>query len=173
MPDHSQEADMEPLVTVTLCNHFTYPKRMLIQNPYSACHMRKFQFALLVLCIVSGLMFVSCEKQEGQGGTSSITGKVFVRQYNANFTTLTEQYYATDEDVFIVYGDDPVYGDKTTTNYDGTFRFEYLREGNYTVYAYSEDSLNYPTQHEIPVMKEVVISGKKQDITLDPIIILK
>lgn len=125
-------------------------------------------FLLLALIVL-----ISCEKDEGTGGTSSITGKVVVRQYNSNFTVLLEQYDATDEDVFIIYGDDVVYGDKTTTNHDGTFRFDYLREGNYTVFAYSEDSVNYPTQREIPVMKQVSISGKNKDITIHPIVILK
>jgi hypothetical protein len=126
--------------------------------------------ALLYAAIFS---LTSCEKEEGQGGTSSITGRVVVRQYNSNFTTLVEQYYATDENVFIVYGDDEVYGDKTSTHHDGTFRFDYLRKGTYTVYAYSEDSAYYPSQHEIPVMRQVRITGKNQDITIPEIIILK
>ena len=119
------------------------------------------------------ILVSSCKKEEGIGGTSSITGKVIVRQYNANFTSLIEQFYATDEDVFIVFGDDPVYGDKVSTHYDGTYRFEYLREGNYTVYAYSEDSANYPTKHMIPVIRQVRITGKKQTIEVDNIVILK
>ena len=132
-------------------------------NPRAFCLL--FPFTLLLL--------LSCKKQEGIGGTSTITGKVITRQYNANFTQLIEQYPATDEDVFIIYGDDPVYGDKVSTNYDGTYRFEYLREGNYSVYAYSEDSANYPTQHEIPVIKRIHIKGKNQTITVEDIIILK
>jgi len=135
--------------------------------------MRKFHFAVLALLVLISLAVISCEKQEGQGGSSSITGKVLVRQYNANFTTLTGQYYATDEDVFIIYGDDPVYGDKTTTNYDGTYRFEYLREGKYTIFAYSEDSAGYPTQHEIPVIKEIEITKRNQEIDAGTIVILK
>lgn len=116
---------------------------------------------------------ISCEKDEGKGGTSSISGKVLLRQYNSNFTILLEQYYASDEDVFIVYGNDVVYGDKTSTNYDGTFRFDYLREGNYTIFAYSEDSANFPTRHEIPVIRQVNITGKNQDLVVSPIVILK
>lgn len=133
--------------------------------------MKKIHNLILITAIIMGLN--SCEKEAGIGGTSSITGKVVVRQYNSNFTTLTEQYYATDEDVYIVYGDDPVYGDKTSTNYDGTYRFEYLREGNYTVYAYSEDSVNYPSQHEIPVIQKIEITKKNQEVTVKPIVILK
>jgi len=132
--------------------------------------------------IISGLalssllfmfLFNACKKDEGLGGTSTITGKVLVRQYNANFTVKTEQYYAADEDVFIIYGDEDVYGDKVTTNYDGTFQFEYLREGNYKVFAYSEDSAAYPTQHEIPVIKNIKIDGKNKTVSAGTIVILK
>lgn len=122
---------------------------------------------LLTLC------FISCKKEEGTGGTSTIRGKVIVRQYNANFTDMVEQYYATDENVYIIYGDGEVYGDKTSTNYDGTYEFNYLREGNYTVYAYSKDSANYPTKHMIPVKADVKISGKKKSVTAEDIVILK
>ena len=128
---------------------------------------------LSVISLLVMLILSSCEKEEGKGGTSSITGRVVVHQYNTNFTTLIEQYNATDEDVFIIYGDDVVYGDKTTTNYDGTFRFDYLREGDYTVFAYSEDSAGYPSPKDVPVLRKVTISGKNQEITLPEIIILK
>lgn len=127
---------------------------------------------MMTFFMVSALIF-SCEKQEGTGGSSSITGKVIVRQYNGNFTSLVEQYYATDEDVFIIYGDDDVYGDKVSTNYDGTYKFEFLREGNYTVFAYSEDSAHYPTKHRIPVIRDIKITGKKQTVTAEDIIILR
>jgi hypothetical protein len=132
----------------------------------------KLKFCLVSL-VLAPVMFLSCNKEEGTGGTSTITGKVIIRQYNSNFTNLVEQYYATDEDVFIIYGDDPVYGDKVSTNYDGTYRFEYLREGHYTIFAYSEDSANYPTKHQIPVMKKVEITRKKQVVEAGDIILLK
>ncbi len=135
--------------------------------------MKKIHNLILITVIIIGFIAYSCEKEAGVGGTSSITGKVVVRQYNSNFTILTEQYYATDEKVFIVYGDDPVYGDRTSTNYDGTYRFEYLREGSYTIYAYSEDSANYPSQQEIPVIQIVEITKKNQEVKVSPIVILK
>jgi len=134
--------------------------------------MKKHLFASLVLLVPLALFMNSCDKDEGTGGNSSITGKVRVRQYNTNFTYLVEEYGAQDEDVFIIYGDDPVYGDKVSTNYDGTYRFEYLREGNYTVFAYSEDSAGYPTKHLIPVFKKVKVN-RNQDIVVEDLVILK
>ncbi len=127
----------------------------------------------LISFVIFGMITFSCKKEEGIGGTSSIKGKVIVRQYNSNFTELVEQYYATDEEVFIIYGDDEVYGDKVTTNYDGSYEFEYLREGNYKIYAYSEDSANYPTKHMVPVIVNASISGKKETVQVKDIIILQ
>lgn len=126
-----------------------------------------------IFLVFLGMLAFSCKKEEGVGGTSSIKGKVIIRQYNANFTELTEQYYAPDEDVFIIYGNDDVYGDKVTTNYDGTYEFEFLREGDYTVFAYSEDSANYPTKHMIPVIMHVRVSGKKETVQANDIVILR
>ena len=136
-------------------------------------YMKKFNNLIFISALALGLSMISCKKVEGPGGTSTITGKVFIRQYNANFTVLTDQYYAADEDVFIIYGDDPAYGDKTTTNFDGTYQFEYLREGKYTVFAYSEDSINYPTKHKIPVLKTVEITKRNQEVSVGTLVILK
>jgi len=131
--------------------------------------MRKVLFSLA--CIVC-LLTISCEKEEGVGGTSTITGKVKVREYNGNFTYLIGEYYAGDEDVYIIYGDDAVYGDKFTTNYDGTYRFDYLREGTYTIFAYSKDSAAYPLDKKTAVIREVTITGKNQEVEVEDIIVL-
>lgn len=131
--------------------------------------IRYFFISLVIFSMVA----FSCKKDEGIGGTSSIKGKVITREYNSNFTELQEQYYATDEDVFIIYGDEATYGDKVTTNYDGTYEFNYLREGDYRIYAYSEDSAHYPTKHLIPVLVDVRISGKKETVEAKDIVILK
>jgi hypothetical protein len=114
----------------------------------------------------------SCEKEEGEGGTSSIKGKVWVRDYNSSFTYLIDTFYAGDVDVFIIYGDDDVYSDKFATNYDGTYRFDYLREGSYKVFAYSKDSANFPSAKEIAVIKEVKITDKDQEVIVEDIIVL-
>jgi len=142
-------------------------------TPENMISMKNQTIAVILATMITGLIVISCSKEEGTGGTSVIKGKVIERHYNSNFTTLIEQFYAPDEEVFIVFGDDPVYGDRVTTNYDGSYRFEYLREGNYTIYAYSEDSANYPTQRQIPVIRQVKITGKNQTVEVDNIIILK
>jgi hypothetical protein len=47
--------------------------------------------ALFFTLIVFGL--VSCEKDPGSGGTSSITGKIWILDYNAEYTHLNAEYY--------------------------------------------------------------------------------
>jgi len=131
----------------------------------------KKSFVVLSLVVLITLSF-SCKKEAGEGGNSSIYGKVYVKDYNSNFTILQDEYYGQDVDVFIVYGDEQTYGDKTSTNYDGTFEFKYLRPGTYHVYAYSKDS-TLQTLASIPIIKDVEISDKEEDVESPEIIIFK
>jgi hypothetical protein len=51
----------------------------------------------------------------------------------------TVSYPGATEDVYIVYGtQDSIFDDKIECNYDGSFSFNYLFPGTYTVYAYNE-----------------------------------
>ena len=72
---------------------------------------------LAVIFII--IIFSACKKEAGEGGNSSIYGKVYARDYNATYTVLQDEYYAQDVDVFIIYGDEQTYSDKVSTNYDG------------------------------------------------------
>lgn len=135
-------------------------------------HKIKVWMSIACIGFLSFTLMTACEKEEGMGGTSTITGKVKVREYNGNFTYLIGEYYAGDQDVYIIYGNDSVYSDKFTTSYDGTYRFEYLREGSYKVFAYSLDSAAYPLDRKIEVMKEVTITGKDQVVQVEDIIVL-
>jgi len=99
--------------------------------------MKKYFLYLSILSLV----FLSCEKGPGEGGRTSIIGKVFAEEwddisYTQHYDSL--DHWAADEDVFIIYGDDASYGDRIRTGPDGVFEFKYLREGDYTVYVYSE-----------------------------------
>jgi len=109
------------------------------------------------------LTFYSCKKDPGEGGTSSITGKVYAKDYNSTFTVLQGEYYAPDKWVFIIYGDNKDYGNKIRTSYDGTYEFKYLRPGTYHVYAYSKDS-TLQTNAEIAVIKDVTISKQYKEV---------
>jgi hypothetical protein len=134
--------------------------------------MKNLSIIRLLPMLILLFTFISCEKDAGEGGNSSIYGKVWVRDYNANFTLLMYSYYGQDEDVFIVYGDNKSYSDKVSTNYDGTFEFKYLRPGKYTLYSYSKDS-TLVSSALIPTIKEIEITDNSQDVDAGTIDILK
>lgn len=122
--------------------------------------------ALAVLFMVS-----SCKNGPGPGGQATITGKVYVKaNWNPTCTLYTDSstgftpFYGPDIDVYLIYGDDPSYGDRVKTAPDGTFQFTYLRKGDYQVYAYSKDC-NSPSG-TTAVSIDVSITEKKQDVQL-------
>jgi hypothetical protein len=87
--------------------------------------------------VLLAITFFGCKKGPGEGGTSSIKGKIYVMNYNGS-GQLTGQYYGQEERVYIIYGDADFYGNDTRTSYDGTYEFDFLRKGSYTVFAYSD-----------------------------------
>ncbi len=116
--------------------------------------------------------FSSCKKEPGEGGTSTITGKVFCKNYNSTFTVLKEEYYIADEWVYIIYGDDKDYSDRVLTCYDGTYEFKNLRPGKYHIYSYSKDS-TLQTQNAIGIVKDVEIKKNRQKVQVPDIEIFK
>lgn len=134
--------------------------------------MKNISIIKILVSLVFILVFISCEKDAGEGGNSSIYGKVWVRDYNANFTLLQYWYYGQDEDVFIIYGNNKSYSDKISTNFDGTFEFRYLRPGKYRIYSYSKDS-TMVSSALVANGKEIEITGDNQEVNAGTIDILK
>lgn len=122
------------------------------------------------MSLFSMFTFAACEKDAGEGGTSSITGYVHVTDYNATFLVVQGEYPGADEYVYIIYGNDISYGERIRTTYDGRFEFKYLREGKYTIYTYSEDT-TLSGQSVVSVQAE--ITDKKQTVDVGRIDIKK
>ena len=115
----------------------------------------KKSFAIIFLLVLS---LFSCSKEEGEGGRSSISGKVHMTDITGGNQG---EYDAPDYDVYIIYGDqDDIYDDDMKTNYDGSFEFKNLRSGNYRVYAYTVDASK--TSGISPVFKSIEI-GKDEE----------
>lgn len=114
---------------------------------------------------------VSCKKTAGEGGDSSITGKILVetRLVLTNPLTIQSTLPALDEDVYIIYGDHISPDNKIETNYNGEFEFRNLRPGKYSVYVYSNDTLGI--NDKMFILKEVTINGKEESIDLGEITI--
>ena len=136
---------------------------------------------LTILTIALTIATTSCKKPAGQGGNSTIKGKIWVENYNTlnNFSdtyTLKGEYAGADENVYIIYGTDVSYGDKVTSGPDGVFEFNYLRPGDYKVYVQSKDttrsSIFYGSGIKT-VEASVTISKKKQTVETDNLVIYK
>src|SRR5688572_889040 len=125
---------------------------------------------MLAFLISLAGIYSGCEKDPGEGGTSSIKGYVHVTDYNASFLIVQGEYPGADEDVYIVYGDDISYGERIRSGPDGKFEFKYLREGKYSIYVYSEDTT---LSGNSVVLVETEITDKKQTIDVDTLHIKK
>jgi hypothetical protein len=140
---------------------------------------------IFTLALVASTVFLfnSCKKYEGEGGKSTINGKIMIDEklyVNGNYSE-TVSYVGADEDVFIVYGTGDVNpDDKIECSYDGSFKFDYLQPGTYTIYAYSEifnKGANATNNDDDYYTKEVVSQtielGKKEDLDLGTITLIK
>ncbi|MFM7823961.1 MAG: hypothetical protein ACKPB3_09335 [Bacteroidota bacterium] len=116
-----------------------------------------FRFFIWITSLaLSFSMFTSCEKGPGEGGTSSIVGSVEVDDFQNG-----EIYPGVDEDVYLIYGDDITYSERIKSSFDGRFQFNYLREGSYTIYVYSDTLTASGTT---AVSKSIEITGRKQEV---------
>jgi hypothetical protein len=128
---------------------------------------------LILLFLVCGLAFTFCKKQPGEGGFATIEGKVFVRNYDATFTIKNSEYYLPGETVYIIYGTGTEVGNTVKTSYDGSFKFNYLRKGDYKVYVLGKDSSKAYLSVPKETMQNVTIKDKKQKIILADLVIIK
>lgn len=93
----------------------------------------------MLLLVLLSAAAVSCNTGEGTGGTGAIEGTVYkVLHPDDNYNLEADTIIAAKEDVFLVYGTQGFYGDDAETDHTGLYRFDYLRPGTYTVYAYTE-----------------------------------
>ena len=109
----------------------------------------------VLLTIMTVALLSACNKGPGEGGTGMVQGFVKLVHHPDNDYTLTaDTMPAAKTDVFIVYGDEAYFGDDAETNAQGMYQFEYLRPGDYTVFAYS----TLPSGDKIAVSETVTLS---------------
>ena len=98
----------------------------------------KKTFHLFLTLMVMALLLASCNKGPGEGGTGTVQGFVkLVHHPDDDYTLTPDTMAAAKTDVFIIYGNEAFFGDDVETNAEGMYQFEYLRPGEYTVFAYS------------------------------------
>ena len=116
-------------------------------------NMKKTVNSLLVL-IMMAMLLPGCNKGPGEGGTGTVQGFVkLVHHPDDDYTLTPDTMVAAKTDVFINYGDEAYFGDDAETNADGMYQFEYLRPGDYTVFAYS----TLPTGEKVAVSESVAL----------------
>ena len=126
---------------------------------------------LLLLSVI--FFLVSCEKEAGKGGSSTIKGKLYSKNFHSPNTPSIEEDFEPDEDIFLIYGDKQIYDNDFKTSYDGSFEFKYLRKGTYRIFAYSLDSNQVSPSEKIPVTKTIEITGRKEVIDVTDLVVLK
>jgi|LauGreDrversion2_3_1035106.scaffolds.fasta_scaffold01442_2 hypothetical protein len=126
---------------------------------------------LLLLSILVLSISSSCKKVEGSGGGATIKGIIQEQKYNALGNIIAE-YPGSDIDVYLIYGTtDQFYDEDVKTSYDGSFVFNYLQKGTYTVFVY-EDDATQPSGKNV-VKQTFEITEKGQIIDLNTINIRK
>lgn len=128
----------------------------------------KIRYLLLLLIITS--LFSACKKNEGFGGTSIIKGTVIQQNFN-ELGELVDSYEAPDERVYIIFGEDEIYGDDVNTHYNGKYAFTGLRKGSYRLFAYSECRLDSCSAPNVPAIIEIEIKENNQTVNAQDIII--
>lgn len=121
--------------------------------------MKSLSIQTVFCVLVLSLLFTSCKKDEGLGGGATIKGKVFVQDFNV-LGALQGEYYGEEERVYIVYGNNTIYSDDMRTHFDGSYQFDFLTKGSYTIYAYS-DCLSCPSGKEVKTITgEITKNGQ-------------
>ncbi len=130
--------------------------------------MLHFKLLTKYLCAIIATFFIlnSCKKVEGKGGKLSIKGSVLTRFYNKDTYKFTQQKVGSDVEVYIIYGDQVGYGDRTRTDINGNFEFKYLQAGDYTIYTYSKDSTGVSPDEQVSVSQKVSLSSSTTIPTL-------
>ena len=135
--------------------------------------------SILIFMTLTVTFLSGCKKDAGEGGTSTIKGKVLVYDFDASFQAVVDTYPAIDQDVFIIYGDDhSTYDENYKTSFDGTFEFKFLQKGKYKLFAYSKDSTGAVSGNlnsnspDVAKFAEIEITANGSVVTTPDIIIL-
>ncbi len=124
--------------------------------------------AAVMICLFLLIGMTSCSKEEGDFGNTTIIGHVYKQELTSSGIVIRE-YYAPEERVYIIYGDNPVYDDMVRTSFDGSYKFDNLTAGDYRLFAYT--ACDTCASSVAPVFLDVVIEGGEDEIMLEDIIV--
>lgn len=127
---------------------------------------------VLIFASIAGLLS-ACAPEEGKGGLASIEGKVMIQNLNSINEKSGDLYPAIDEDVFISYGNSNFADDKDATSFNGSFKFENLTKGDYTLFVYSDDTLSAAKNAKLTFKQAISLDSKKDEAKAEDFIIYK
>ena len=133
----------------------------MYEYPRNVGCLRGLQFIMLALMIQ---ILTSCGKDEGFGGTASISGTITEGFYNDDLSMKVDSFPAVDEEVFIVFGTDATPGDRVITGPTGEFCFDYLYPGQYFIYYRSEDIIGTPVEKQWSVQQVDLERGENLNL---------
>jgi hypothetical protein len=121
----------------------------------------------IILAFIS-LFVSSCAKEAGEGGSSTLKGRVYGYDINTS-GIVTDSAAVQDARVFISYGDNTTVDDDTWSSFTGEYAFRGLQKGTYTIFVYSQCN-DCPFNQE--VKKQVVeITEKNQEVMVPDLVI--
>ena len=127
-----------------------------------------------IVCFVCLIALLSaCTPEEGKGGLASIQGVIMTQNINSLFEKSGEAFPATDEDVFISYGNSGIADDKTSTGSNGKFMFANLTKGDYTLSVYSDDTTSNVKNPKVCFTRAISLDNKKTEASVDTFVIYK
>ena len=136
----------------------------------------KLKYLLYSLFALYLIPLIGCEKDPGEGGTATVTGKIYVMNFDDDDgTTLINEYFAQNRQVYIIYDEGTIPDDDVRTGFDGSYEFNFLHKGQYIIYAFSEctvDPLSCPSG-EIPVMDTIQITQKGETYEVPTITVIE
>lgn len=94
-------------------------------------------------------------------GQATLSGKVSQVNYTNDFVFIVDTIPGQDIEVYLVYEDDPQYCERIRTMPDGSFSFDGLIKGRWTVYVFSKDTGGGTAL--VPVISEVDINAIQGD----------
>jgi len=124
----------------------------------------------ILVTLIAVTFLLSCEKEPGEGGTSTIEGAVIIEEVD-NLGFVVNSYPAPEERVYIIYGDNDIYDNEVRSHYDGRYKFEFLNIGSYKLFAYTEcifDSCSVPL---LPVIEEISVNSNSQIVNAPDLVI--
>lgn len=125
------------------------------------------------MIFASMLVLTACSKDPGEGGKAEIQGVIYQQEYNNNTgQPVGVPIPVAEHRVYIIYGDQQFASDDTRTEPDGSYRFPWLRKGDYTIYTYSECQENTCNGNLYAITRTVNI-GSRKDLVEVPLITIE